>query len=374
MNKNILKIFIVFIILFFASCKLRDIDLNDIEVGTEDPDVSVQIAKWYNNHTAAISLNNDAGSVAIKHEQTVQKAVMESNLTMDYEFVTDIYQKDSTEWNYFKNTFLPNGFRYFGHGHTHINHDLLSEANSYKSFKKCYDVMVALGLKPVTYAYPGGFGNLLRTQRAVKNAGFIAARMFEKLDNENPYIIPDDETEPSNWFALPTLVMQAYDYVSCTICINNTQQLIPHLDKTLEKTAWLILTYHAIGQKNNFGFYHLDDFKTDLEEINKRDFWVSHNDDIALYIFERNNANVSADMVDGITKNNKKIEIQLDDNLDNNKYNIPLTLLLNVPQNWLRKELELKQNDTTIGFYEFEANPIKISLLPNEKRYELIKK
>jgi hypothetical protein len=365
------KLFISIVIFMLSSCELRDISLTDIFQENEPVKIEVAIAKWYDNHTAALCIDNDAGSVASPPEQLVQQIVKENNLTIDYEFVTERYRTDTVRFNYLFSDFLPMGFGYFGHGDTHINHDLLSEEESYESFKKCYDTMIEFGLKPVSYAYPGGFGHLLRTQRALKRAGFLSARRFEKLDVFNPYIMPDDKTEPENWYELPSLVMQAYDYISCSICINNTQDLIPHLDKTLEKRAWLIITYHSIGQKDSYGFYYLNDFKKDLLEIKKRDFWVAHNDDVTLYVIEKNEANVDVQHIlnDDIAK--EKIKIIIDDRLDNEKFDVPLTLLFDLPDNWLRKKLKLAQDTVIIGEYEFEKNPVKISLLPNEKEYEL---
>ena len=290
MMKSLSRKSFIVILFLFTSCELKDITPTNVYEEGKITIIEATIAKWYDNHTAALCIDNDAGSVASPPEQLVQQIVKENDLIIDYEFVTERYRTDTIRLNYLFSKYLPMGFGYFGHGDTHINHDLLSEEESYKSFKKCYDTMINFSLKPVSYAYPGGFGHLLRTQRALKRAGFLSSRRFEKLDVFNPYIVPDDKNEPENWYELPSLVMQAYDYVSCSICINNTQDLIPHLDKTLEKRAWLIITYHSIGQPGSYGFYYLDDFKKDLLEIKKRDFWVTHNDDVTLYIFEKNAA------------------------------------------------------------------------------------
>ncbi len=371
MNKLNSSIKFLFVLLFLVSCNLKDDYINNVYNVNVYKQIPVTIAKWYDNHTAAISIDNDAGSVASPAEQIVQKIVKDNGLIIDYEFVTERYRSDSIRLNYLYEKFLPMGFGYFGHGDTHINHDLLSEEEAYKSFKKCYDTMIDFGLKPVSYAYPGGFGHHLRTQRALKRAGFLSSRRFEKLDVFNPYIIPDDETEPENWYELPSLVMQAYDYVSCSICINNTEDLIPHLDKTLEKHAWLIITYHSIGQKGSYGFYYLSDFKNDLREIKKRDFWVAHNDDVTLYILERNAASVCVGYTSSDNILDEEIKIQISDGYENEKFDVPLTLLFNIPQSWLRKKLKLVQDTVNIGQYEFESNPVKISVLPNEKNYKL---
>jgi len=366
---NLILFWILLFLLF--SCELKDININETNVEDNVTSIPVKIAKWYDNHTAAISIDDDAGSVASPAEQIVQQLVKENNLIIDYEFVTERYRSDSIRLNYLYEKFLPMGFGYFGHGDRHINHDTLSEEESYKSFKKCYDTMIDFGLKPVSYAYPGGFGHLNRTQRSLKRAGFLSSRRFEKLDVFDPYIIPDDETEPPNWYELPSLVMQSYDFVSCSICINNTADLIPHLDKTLEKHAWLIITYHSIGQPGSYGFYYLKDFKNDLKEIKKRDFWVTHNDDATLYIYEKNAARVNVQFFNNEDLLKQKITIRISDDFDNKKFDVPLTLLFNVPGNWLRRKLKLAQGTDIIEEFEFETNPVKISLPPDEKEYTL---
>ena len=60
--------------------------------------------------------------------------------------------------------------------------------------------------------------------------------------------------------------------------------------------------------------------------------------------------------------------------MDNKKFDVPLTLLFNLPNNWLRRKLKLVQDSVVISEFEFENNPVKISVLPNEKEYELRQK
>jgi len=112
------------------------------------------------------------------------------------------------------------GFGYFGHGHTHVNHDALSYDEAFQSFKTCFDIMQNYGLKPVAYAYPEGKGFKSTTQKALKNAGFICGRFHSPLDIYNHYIIPDGVQDALNWFALPSLVMRAFKYDQCDKCVN----------------------------------------------------------------------------------------------------------------------------------------------------------
>lgn len=106
---------------------MTDLEVAESKFNNDTLKVSAEIAKWYKNHKAALSITNDAGSVAIEPEIIVQKLVEDNKLKISYEFVTDAYINDFIRLNYFLNSYLAKGFGYYGHGHTHINHDRLTE-------------------------------------------------------------------------------------------------------------------------------------------------------------------------------------------------------------------------------------------------------
>ncbi|MBK7104207.1 MAG: hypothetical protein IPH62_02885 [Ignavibacteriae bacterium] len=367
MKSQLIKIFISISILI-NSCELTDLEQAESKLNPNDSaKVNVNIAKWYDNHAAALSITNDAGSVAWENEKVVQKAVEDAGLNISYEFVSAAYSIDSAGLQYFLNEFLSKGFGYFGHGHEHLNHDLLSFDEAYRSFKMCYHTMIEFGLKPVSYAYPGGFGYHISTQEALKKSGFLSGRKFEKLDFDFPYIMPNNETQPSNWFQLPTLVMQAYNYEYCSICINNTDELIPFLDNTIKLNAWLIITYHPIGREDLYGYYYLEDFKNDLEEIKKRDFWVASMDDITLYTYERNSAKINVTNIYSKSGELENIKIKIEDNLNDLIYNVPLTVLVDLPNNWVDQPLNLHKNSQEFEKIVSETNQLKISIIPDKE-------
>jgi len=358
---------ILFWLVFAVSCDLTDLEKAGSNFFVDTSYTSIRIAKWHNNHSAAISITNDAGSVSGSGEKIVQNLVEKYGLNISYELVTDLYLKDSVRLNYLYDTYLPRGFGYFGHGHTHINHDKLSEDEAYNSFKECYNSMIKMGLKPISYAYPGGFGYHIKTQRALKRAGFLSGRKFEKLDFDNPLIMAENNNQPSNWFLLPTLVMQAYEYQYCSICINNTSELIPYLDKAIEKNAWLILTYHSIGQTEAYGYYYLDDFENDLRSIKARDFWVASMDDITLYTYQRNAAtpiliNKRSEFGDIV-----EIEMEIKHELDKSIFNIPLTVIVELPPGFESTNLRPKNGITEFKLLKKNDHSIMMSIYPNQK-------
>ena len=106
------------------------------------------------------------------------------------------------------------GFGFYGHGHWHVNHDVLTYAQAYDSFRLCFEVMQKLGLKPVAYAYPRGGGHEEETRRALADAGFLSGRLAEQA-GQSPYIVADSSTSPEDWFFLPAIVMESYDFQQC---------------------------------------------------------------------------------------------------------------------------------------------------------------
>jgi len=359
------KILILLFLLFCFSCELTDLEKTEEQL-LDDSEIAVTIAKWYDDHAGAISITNDAGSVASDMEKVVQQLVMEMDLNISYELVTENYLKDSVSLNYLFNEYLPKGFGVFGHGHTHINHDALSHDDALKSFKKCFVVMTELGLKPVSYAYPGGFGYKLRTRRALKEAGFLSGRRFEKLDYNFPYIMPDDFSEPVDWYSLPSLVMQAYDYKNCSICTNNTEELVVYLDNTIHKKAWLILTYHSIGNNQNYGYYHLNDFKSDLIAIKSRDFWISSMDEITLYTYARNATKVKVVNLNSNNDFSKGLSIKIENSLNNSLFDVPLTLLIDLPYE-RANNVKLYKNSQKVNTKTSNDSRLKISIKPDEE-------
>jgi hypothetical protein len=270
------------------------------------------------------------------------------------------------------NEVIPNGFGVFGHGHKHDNHDDKSYGDAFSSFKQCYDDMVSIGIKPVSYAYPGGWGYLLSTRKALKDAGFLNGRKFEQLDISDPFIMPDNKLEPKDWYALPTLIMQSEDYDGCIVCVNNADELANYLDRAIEKTAWLILTYHFIGDLNNYGFYYLPEFERDLLAIKTRDIWNDKMDSITLYAYERKDAKVTAIQVHDENDTIEKIKILVDDGLSNDFFNHPLTIKINLPEEWQSKILVLKDSMGNSTIVKLNNGTVLLNILPNENYYYLM--
>ena len=366
---------------------------------------AIAIAKWFDNRTAAVSITYDAKSQVTSE---INRFVAEQGLVLDYEMVTqqfwgqalpDWVEDDLTEripeeipgrvYDPVGDAEIENlaaltaaGFGHFGHGHWHVDHDALTYDEAYQSFRLCYQIMESLGLPPVAYGYPRGAGNEPETQQAVADAGFLAAILAAResaigflparlVGLADPYIVPGDDVAPENWYGLPAVVMESYDFQQCGLCTNNTGELIPILDGALEKTAWLIQTYHSIGNYDGYGFYEWGDFQNDMRAIAERDFWVAPTGEVVLYIREREKATVEMDVVErnGLTES---IVLTLSDGLDNARFNQPLTLLLTPPADWASRPVRVTQAGQDMGQgLPNAAGVILLSVLPNEKPYLL---
>jgi hypothetical protein len=335
--------------------------------------IEAKIAKWYNNHTAAVSITYDDGSPISTLNQRTNKFVIQNGLTMDYEIVTKAYLHLKYNREYLLKELIPAGFGYFGHGHKHINHDKLSYDGALQSFKRCYKVMKNFGLKPVAYAYPMGAAMEQETRKALADAGFLSGRLHYSTRMTAPYIIPDSQLEPEDWYALPTLVMQDYAFNRCIRCVNNNKQLIPYLDKTIDKKAWIILTYHAIGNEKGYGFFKYEEFKKNMYAIKNRDFWVASMNAVTLYIRERMLANIKMVPVLNHAKEIQEIQLSVSDGLPNDIYDQPLTILFDLPESWVNKSIALVEGEKILETVLFGSIKGMISIQPNEVQRKLVK-
>jgi hypothetical protein len=354
----------------YCSCTYIDFPTTAVAAG-KDTSVAVSITKWYNDHKGAISLTSD-DSFDSDAQKEARKFLLQYGMTMDYEVLTSEWEKDMNAVNYFVDSLIPSGTGYYGHGHLHINHDALSYEADLADFRKCYEVMKSFGMIPVSYAYPGGFGYHIATQNALHDAGFLSARMFEKLSALNPYIVPGNEKEPKDWYTLPALIMESSDYDGCVVCVNNTSKLIPYLDECINETAWIILTYHALNNTSDFGYYFLPDLKNDAVAISQRDFWQSSMSRVTLYIKEREQASAVVNWHRNEYNSVDTIKVSLDDNLPDSIYYQPLTLKFQLPSNWATKKISVIRDGITLSQFTSSSTEAIISLLPTKSSYYLL--
>lgn len=308
--------------------------------------LTARIAKWYNDHRAAISLTYDHGwNVERQGEQDVVFALCKQhNIAMDIDAVTADWTPEHVA--FVKKELVPQGHRFFGHGHWHVNHDALSYDSAFASFKECFRTMSLLGLQPVAYAYPGGYGHEQSTRNALADAGFLSGRLHTSSSHFNPWIMPDTVGEPEDWYGIPSLIMQRYEYAHATTTIHNTAELIPFLDEALQRSAWLITTYHEISDQLPQGAYRVKDFEGDIAAIAARDFWAGSFNAVTLYARQRLNATVAISAMIDPNGDTTAIQLLLSDGLPNERFNQELTVIMTLPSGWLGKQVIVTQPGT----------------------------
>jgi peptidoglycan/xylan/chitin deacetylase (PgdA/CDA1 family) len=331
----------------------------------------VRIAKWRGDHHAAVSVTYDESDLLSPGQRRVHHALLDLGVPVDFELVTGWItqpEADRIRW------LVARGFHFFGHGARHVNHDALDSDQVRWSATTCYDAMTRLGLKPVAFAYPGGHGDLPRTRAAVRDAGFLSARMFRAAARRDPYIVPDDVREPRDWYALPTLVMMGHAFDVNHHAVDDTAELVPYLDGAVRRTAWLIVTYHSIDEPHGYGFYPLAGVLADLQAIKARDIWVASINDMTLYVRERAAARVSYRWIER-AGNRLALEVSVADGLPADVYDVPLTIVVRPPASWRghRAEVRDPRKRTTVAQQEVPADgaDVLLTVRPDDTTYAI---
>ena len=331
--------------------------------------LSAKIAKWHNNHRAAISLTYDHGwdATPVEQQEHVLALCQQHGIQMDLDAGTCIW--NATRRAFVRQVLMPQGHRFFGHGHWHIDHDTLSYDSARASFSECYRMMEGMGLHPVAYAYPGGYGHQQETRQALADAGFLCGRLFTSSSHANPWIMPDTVSEPADWYALPSLIMFDEQHAQSGITIHNTSELIPFLDENLRRSSWLVTTYHEISDGPG-GTYRVKDFEGDIAAIASRDFWAGSISAVTLYARERAAATVAIQPVaDPAGADPTALRLLLRDNLPNDRFNHTLTLLIDIPEAWVGKQVRVRQGSVEYHRQVATGAELMVNLLPNEEEY-----
>lgn len=343
----------------------------------EDAIQEIELAKWYNDYQSVYTPTFDTGLPS--RFDGINNWLIERDLYLDYEIVSLTYNGNQNRVDYLMQKLMPEGFGFFGHGHTHINHDKLSYDEAYASFQLNFDSMVGYGLTPVSYAYPKGAGREDSTQRALKEAGFWAGRLFQPVFEESgPYIMAYNETEPKNWFALPSLRMEDYSFNQCEECVNNTEEFLVHLKKNIKRRSWLISTYHAIGLdgtnengETGWGYYNKENFYQEMLEVKKRSeegkIWLANMDDVVAYTYLRNDAVISLETI-----YEDEFRLEINHSLDKDIFNHELTFKLRIDDYYVGNKLVVTNPEgENVHTTQIEEANLLINVHPSVPFYTL---
>ena len=205
----------------------------------------------------------------------------------------------------------------------------------------------------ISFAYPGGRYNS-KLKKGIKEAGYLSAR-----STEGGYNFPDS----LDFYALKSKVWNV------TV---NAERANRWVDDVIKKGAWLIETYHVISGDGATG-YHYDTAVLDLDAhlgyVASKNIWVDTQGSILKYVKERNVTKIKLDIV-----SIEKIVLLVENDLDPNIYDQPLTLKTTVPTSWSRVKIEqagntqevlpLKENNKLYVYYNILPNKGKITITP----------
>jgi len=328
--------------------------------------LSVDVSKWHDGHTAAVSVTYDARWNSDPLVMDAADEALKRNIPISFEMVTSYFTDYPELIVQMQEELLPRGITFYGHGHTHDDFDSKSFEYSFDSFTRCYNYMKAWGLNPRAYAYPHGKGFESTTKLANRLAGFICARGLTFLSNPN-YICPDDVKEPRDWYYLPCISV-AQEYVGY---INDHAGMSGVLRTNLEKTAWIIIMYHSIGFPGAWGYYPYDEYLSDLDEIAAQDFWCAPMGTIACYVKERSGFEYRAKEIE-TADDHAEYKVMFIDRLDNATYDQPLTLDItfsgDIPVS--RVQFEPPVNGTS--HCEVRDNSFRLHAVPDEQKYRMM--
>jgi len=338
----------------------------------------VGITKWYNGYHAVYTPTLDDGPPAFFEVEN--EWLIEHGLFMDYEIVSDIYDRLPQRLAPFLERLIPNGFGYFGHGHAHDNHDLFTYEESLASFTKNFERMESYGFKPVAYAYPYGAGIENSTVQALKDSGFLSGRLHRmNHDGYGPCVMPGDELEPPDWFRLPTLTMQSIDFEQRADYINNPDEFFSYFEPCIAQGGWVNSTYHAIGHDGinrpvAWGFYYRDHFYTEMlrvkELVDEGVLWLAQLNHVTLYTYQRNAAEVRFRNVE-----NNEFELLVNDNLDRIRFNHELTLRFNLSKSKLsevQRVIVSNSSNNTFKEIDITRSDLLLNLVPSSTPYTML--
>jgi hypothetical protein len=329
----------------------------------------VEATKWRNGHRAAVAINYDAPWGIHPVFSLATNAVIARGLRMDIEVVSDKLQHPSRFPIVARihEELIPNGVHVFGHGHTHIDHDAISYHDAFRSFRTNFDLMRTWGFSPKVYAYPLYAGRDRQTQAANRAAGFIAARGGTR-DRSAYYICANDTRDPESWYHLPSVIMGT----DSPSDISTHAQLEPFLTQTLAQRAWIIMTYHSIGNPDGWGYYPYREFVRDLNFIRANDFWSGNLDAIAAYTQERNALDISIARYFG-RQMPDQFELTIGDGLDNRLFNEPLTLDFDFNGELAVQSVRITPPPTGgQTHFTVSENRLRLHMIPDERQYTLV--
>jgi peptidoglycan/xylan/chitin deacetylase (PgdA/CDA1 family) len=311
-----------------------------------------EIMKWRNNASSAVSITFDDGY----YSQPTDGADLLNAYFLKGTFFLTIESLDwtGTSWEMWQDV-AAQGHEVGSHTVTHPYLTSLSEGDLREELSDSQET-IELNIPSqycLTLAYP--YGDYNDFVKDITSEYYIAAREVWSPGYLNHY--PGGSFDPVDFFAIGS-----FDFDSST-----HDQILDYLDSAETYNAWFVVHIHEIDQDVNSDRYNrLTAF---LDELLIRDIWVDTLGTVVRYMQET----MYSSFV--VSESQDQITLNLTNSLDDDMYNVPLTIRSTVPLSW--SEVEISQaasvhitepvivNDEAVIYYNVTPNAGLITLTPS---------
>lgn len=270
-------------------------------------DTLYKVSTWKGNTDAAITYTFDDN---LANQYT--KAIPMFN---EFGFHATFYPviNWSPNWAIFK-TAADKGHEIGSHTVSHADLSGLSDALQRDEFGNSQNTINSniTGHKCLTIAYPF----CKPGKDTITDNYYIAARHCQGVI---------ENTTPSNFYAISSIVCGNQGSVKTTADFKS------RVTSATASKGWVVYLIHALDDEAGYSPLSSAVLRESLEYLNyKRDiYWVGSFAEVVKYIKERNSASVEE-----IEANNDTIKVQVTDLLDDDIYNVPITILRELPVGW----------------------------------------
>jgi len=320
-----------------------------------------QIAKWFDDKKAAVSVNFDDN---LPGQFSTALPIMNAKGVKGTFYV--ITNTASSQWTVLQSA-IDTGHEVGSHSVSHpsdLNFPLLTqpqkEVEIEKELKNSHDAILAnlTGQTSLSISWPfgkGGGGNDSIVRRVAKKYYFAARNTTSGSVNGDAY------THFQNTYF--SAFGRNYYFQSGGILMTSTTtkaNIGTFITEIIKTNGWFSPFYHAVNQVGGYNNVTTELFQQHIDTIASQsaDLWITPFGNASKYHHERN---VGAATITAISEDATNWTLNLSDNLDNAIYNQPLTILLNEPSFSIQS---ITQNAVDIPF-TVKAGIFKFNALPD---------
>lgn len=311
---------------------------------------SITVCTWQNDKQGALTFSFDDG-----YTSTIENAkyLYTKGVRGTHNVITHLTNTDEyAEWSVMQADTLGNEYGSHSYTHPRLNQIPLVEAAEELSRSK-QELDYHLSKNAVSFVFPGGaFSHEVMHLPELRN-NYLSARTSMHGYNHSS---PIDEYGLKSQVILNT---------------TNKNHVYNWIDKTEGYGYWTFLMYHCIGYQGSdpdLIEYNstIDDFRAVVDYACLKNLWIDSQEHVIKYIKERN----AIKKINYSFENANKLRIILDDGLDDQIYDVPLTLKVALPSHWQADSVLVLNNGGSKAYrinYDGGKSYTYFNCLPNNK-------